>query len=297
MTRVTDAMFQKPPFYAVGMPTNGQVNTPMIDPKYGGQFGHMMDYDTLSSSSPYVRQHMVCVLIKPPTGFSYFPEPKVWTRTLKAILEEQSKEISGLISTLKIDNIDQTVGGAGEIVSAVSNVTREVSSPSHSIYEKYNMPISAFVNTWILELMMDPETKYPIIITREGVKIKDHKVDFYGATVLYFEPDPTFQFPLKAWLCYFVRPNSEGPTMEGSRNLTSGKEELTVELRMSATTQVGAGVNELALKIMQTMKVTNNNPFQRPAAFTGVDSSVSAERDTGYKEGMDDASAVALKLS
>lgn len=298
-TRMSDLFHAKAPFYGVGNPPDNSTGTaPLIDLKYGGQFGHMVDYRALTSSNPYVKQHLTAVLIRSPRGFDYMPDPQAWHRSLKAIIEEQSKEISGLSATLSIENIEHEVGGAGEVISAVSNVTRERSNPSHTISEKYNMPVTSFINTWILELMMDPETKYPNIITRGTTSpIKDHMVDFYGATVLYFEPDPTFQFAIKAWLCMFVRPSEAGPTIEGSRSLTSSKEDLQIDLRFTATTQVGAGVNKLAQQVIQSLNVRNTNPWQRPAAYDGIHADVSAVSDAGYREGMAKAASSALTVA
>lgn len=288
MPRLVDTLSTKSPF-------SGH-NAPIVDLKQGGQFGHMVDYKALVSSTPYVREHVVAILIQAPRGFDLLEDPQSWYKSLKAIIEEQSREITGLQSTLQIENVEHEIGGAGEKISAVSNVTRSTSEPSHSIPEKYNMPVSMFINSWILELMMDPETKYANVITRGGTEVPDHLVDFYSATVLYFEPDPTFRNVLKAWLCTFVRPESEGATIEGSRSLTSGKEDLTIDLRMTATTQVGAGVIELAQKVLNNLRVAIPSPQQRPAMYDDIEAKVKAVNDTGYKEGMDSAASVALQV-
>lgn len=289
MARLSDTFVAKNPFWGH--------NGPLVDLKQGGQFGHMMDYKALVSSSPYVRQHVIPVVIQAPRGFDLFSDPPAWYRAFKAIIEEQSKEITGLNSTLNIENVEQEVGGAGEKIAAVSNVTRSQSQPSHSIFEKYNMPVSMFINTWILELMMDAETKYPNIITRPGVTLTDHMVDFYSGTILYIEPDPVMRNVLKAWLCTFVRPESQGAQVEGSRTITSAKEDLTIELQMTATTQVGAGVNELAQKILRSINLANTNPYQRPAMYDDIEAKVKAVTDAGYREGVDKASSVALPLN
>lgn len=287
MPRLVDTLTTNSPF-------SGH-NAPIVDIKQGGQFGHQMDYKALVSSTPYVREHVIAVLIQAPRGFDLLDDPQAWYKALKAIIEEQSREITGLQSTLQIENVEQEVGGAGEKISAVSNVTRSTSEPSHSIPEKYNMPVSLFVNSWITELMMDPETKYANIMTR-GLDVPDHLVDFYSATVLYFEPDATFSNVIKAWLCGFVRPETEGAAVEGSRSLTSGKEELVIDLRMTATTQVGAGVIELAQKVLNNMRVAMPNPQQRAAMYDDIEAKVKAVGDTGYKEGMDSATAVQLPV-
>lgn len=290
MARLTDTFVQNPPYY--------NHKAPIIDLKQGGQFGHMMDYKALASSTPYVRQNLIAILLEAPRGFSLMPQPNLWRASLKAIIEEQSKSISGLESNLSVENVEHEVGGAGEKIAAVSNVTRGVSAPSHTVNEKYNMPVATFINSWILELMMDPETKYPNIITRgdKRAELTDHLADFYGATVLYFEPDPIFKNVIKAWLCYFVRPAQNGVNIEGSRDLTAGKEELQAEITMTATTQVGGGVIELAQKILNGLNPTNTNPWQRPAAIEDVSADIKALNDTGYAQGMSNAAKVALQL-
>ena len=290
MARITDVFVTNPPYY--------NHKAPIIDLKKGGQFGHRMDYAALASATPYVRQNLIAILLEAPRGFQYMDRPEIWRASLKSIIEEQSKSITGLNSTLKIENVEQAVGGAGEQISAVSNVTREQSRPVHSINEKYNMSVATFINTWILELMMDPETKYPNIITRgdKRSQLTDHLADFYGATVIYFEPDPIFRHVIKAWLCYFVRPADEGVTIEGSRDLTTGKEELSVDLTMTAVSQVGAGPIELAQKILDSLNPTNANPWQRPANIDQVSADVRAVTDAGYAEGLSNAAKMALQL-
>lgn len=290
MARITDVFVTNPPYY--------NHKAPIIDLKKGGQFGHMMDYAALASATPYVRQNLIAILLEAPRGFQYMDRPEIWRASLKSIIEEQSKSITGLNSTLKIENVEQAVGGAGEQISAVSNVTREQSRPVHSINEKYNMSVATFINSWILELMMDPETKYPNIITRgdKRSQLTDHLADFYGATVIYFEPDPIFRHVIKAWLCYFVRPADEGVTIEGSRDLTTGKEELSVDLTMTAVSQVGAGPIELAQKILDSLNPTNANPWQRPANINQVSADVRAVTDAGYAEGLSNAAKMALQL-
>ena len=290
MARITDVFVTNPPYY--------NHKAPIIDLKKGGQFGHMMDYAALASATPYVRQNLIAILLEAPRGFQYMDRPEIWRASLKSIIEEQSKSITGLNSTLKIENVEQAVGGAGEQISAVSNVTREQSRPVHSINEKYNMSVATFINSWILELMMDPETKYPNIITRgdKRSQLTDHLADFYGATVIYFEPDPIFRHVIKVWLCYFVRPADEGVTIEGSRDLTTGKEELSVDLTMTAVSQVGAGPIELAQKILDSLNPTNANPWQRPANIDQVSADVRAVTDAGYAEGLSNAAKMALQL-
>lgn len=290
MARITDVFVTNPPYY--------NHKAPIIDLKKGGQFGHMMDYAALASATPYVRQNLIAILLEAPRGFQYMDRPEIWRASLKSIIEEQSKSITGLNSTLKIENVEQAVGGGGEQISAVSNVTREQSRPVHSINEKYNMSVATFINSWILELMMDPETKYPNIITRgdKRSQLTDHLADFYGATVIYFEPDPIFRHVIKAWLCYFVRPADEGVTIEGSRDLTTGKEELSVDLTMTAVSQVGAGPIELAQKILDSLNPTNANPWQRPANIDQVSADVRAVTDAGYAEGLSNAAKMALQL-
>lgn len=290
MPRITDVFVTSPPYY--------NHKAPIIDLKKGGQFGHMMDYAALASATPYVRQNLIAILLEAPRGFQLMDRPEIWRASLKSIIEEQSKSITGLNSTLVIENVEQAVGGAGEQVAAVSNVTREVSRPVHSVNEKYNMSVATFINSWILELMMDPETKYPNIITRgdKRTQLTDHLLDFYGATVLYFEPDPIFKHVIKAWLCYFVRPAEGGVAIEGSRDLTTGKEELTADITMTAVSQIGAGPIALAQKILDSLNPTNANPWQRPANIDQVSADVRAITDGGYAEGLSNAARMAHQL-
>lgn len=285
--RAVDTLLQRTPFHLH--------DAPIANITKGGSFAHLVDYKSLVSANPYVKQHLIAVLIQAPRGFDLLPEPSIWYRSLKAIVEEQSREISGLNSTLQITNVEHNVGSDGNKIYAVADVTREESNPQHTIYEKYNLPMTAFLNTWITELMMDPITKYPNIITRPGIKLPDHMVDFYGATILYFEPDPTFSKVLKAWLCMFARPKTQGPEVTGSKNPLSAKEDLDIQLELTATTMVGAGPQMLAQKILATMNPVNTNPHYQPAPFDDIEAKVKAVTQTGYREKMEEAAQVALR--
>lgn len=256
-------------------------HTPVVDLQQGGMQGHFTDFRFYINNSAYVSRNMVAILVEAPRGFRYLDNPNEWVGALKAIVEKQSQRIEGLRSTLTVDNVENAVGGDGNMQEDISNVTRERSVPVHVIIEKYGMPVNKFLEGWITSLMMDPVTKIPNVSTLGRANgPTDLLPDFTSATVLYFEPDPTFRTVQKAWLCTNMRPKSGG-VVEGTRDLTQAGESLTYNIEFTALTQVGVGVNNFAQRVLDSMNLTGTNPNLREAFQPVLDPDVSA-KDVGY---------------
>ena len=280
-------------------------NHPMVDLKRGGQHGHLADYEAWCSSSPYVRQNIIPRLITAPRGLADLPNPQVWYAGLKAILELHSKTISGLTSTIEVESIQQAFGGAGEQIDAPVNVTRSKSEPVHSVDEKYGRPITEFLDSWITNLIMDPETKYPNVLKQEGVVVKDLLNDYYSCSMLYIEPDPTMTRVVHAWYVTNMYPQA-GANREGAFDLTGSKEDLSIDISFTGITQVGLEVNNFAQIVLDSMNVANANPHLRPVHHHGntdrkapnseAKLAGSIAKDTGFKELMEKAGTEALRI-
>lgn len=266
----------------------------MLNLAHGGQWGEQIRPEALVNSTLYVRQNIIGVLLESPYGFDYAKNPSAYHRSLKAIMELHSREISGLNSTLNVDVVQQDSSGAGEQISAVSDVKREVSTPTHSMVELYNKPITTFWNSFITDYMLDPETKMPNILVYATTRPTDMLMDFNSFTMLYWEPDPTYSFPIHAWLCRNMMPNGSGPQIQGSSNRTAAKEDLVIEMTFTAHTEQNAGVMQLAASLMAKMKSSASTPYQRPAGYDDVSPKVRAISDTGYLENMESAKQAAI---
>lgn len=273
--------------------------TPMVDLVNGGQFGQQVDFPAYVSNSQYVRRNLIARLIEAPRGFEYLPDPDKFRAALKALVELHPKSIEGFNSQLTVETQEQQFGGAGEAQEAVSNVTRARSNPSFGYVEKYGRPITTFFDSWITELLMDPITKTPNIITRPENAGRltqiDLLPDFIGMTVLFFEPDPTFTRVDKAYLCTNMFPKSGAP-VEARRDLTSGGEQVEFNIEFTAITQVGNGVNQFAQQLLDQMNLSGTNPNLRPAFLDRISSDVTAVEDTGYAEQIAAAGRTAVQL-
>lgn len=261
-----------------------KTDAPMVDLSLtqAGQQGFMPDYEGYVSNAAYVKRNLVAVLIEAPRGFQDLPDPDKWVSTLKSLIELHSKSIEGLQNTLEASFAENPVGGAGEMQEDIANVTRSRSTPTHVWTEKYGMPVNAFFSGWITGLMMDPNTKVPTVVSTMTASPGDLLPDYTGATVLYFEPDPTHTKVYKAWLSTNMHPKSAGE-VTGRRDLTTEGESVDYTIEFTALTQVGVGVNQFAQRILDDMNLSGVNPNLRPAFMNALHSDVSSAGN-GYTE-------------
>lgn len=259
-------------------------NSKMLDPRLGNQNGWTTDISSYISNSAYVRRNLICVLLEAPRGFQDLEKPDYWVGTLKALFELHAKNITGLRATLTVEHIENAVGGAGEVQHDISNVTRERSEPVFTWVEKYGLPITTFLNGWVLNLIMDPSTKYPLVVTRGTATVTDLLPDYTGASALFFEPDPTgvFVMPNKAWLCVNMRPNGAVAPIEGERDLTVAGAGVDIPVTFTAFTQVGSGVEAFAQSILNSISLEGANPNLRKAGIQAMDSNVKKADTDGY---------------
>ncbi|QVD49097.1 hypothetical protein LUCX_27 [Xanthomonas phage vB_XciM_LucasX] len=255
---------------------------PMLNLEVGGQQGPMTDFTGYVSNSAYVRRNVICLLVAAPRGFRDLDNPEIWEQTLKSLVELHAKSIEGLNSTLTVEHVENAVGGAGEMQQDLSNVTRARSTPTFVWTEKYGQPVRAFLEGWVTQLMMDPITKGPAILST-GRRPSDLLPDYTGATMLFFEPDPTFTKVTKAWLCTNMRPTNQIAENTGRRDLTQAGESVDYTVEFTSLTQVGAKVTEFAQSRLDAMNLTGLNPNLQNAFVTAIDPYVSGA-DNGYTE-------------
>lgn len=255
---------------------------PMVNLQVGGQQGAMTDFVGYVANAAYVRRNIICQLVAAPRGFRDLDNPEIWEQTLKSLAELHAKSIEGLQSTLTVEHVENAVGGAGEMQQDISNVTRARSTPTFVWTEKYGQPVRAFLEGWVQMLVMDPQTKAPGIIAT-GKRPSDLLPDYTGATMLFFEPDPTFTKVTKAWLCTNMRPNNQIAENTGRRDLTQGGESVDYNVEFTALTQVGARVIEFAQARLNAMSLNGMNPNFQNAFVNEIDPYV-RNTDNGYAE-------------
>lgn len=243
---------------------------PMVDvsQQTAGQNGPFTNFEGYASNSTYVRRNLIAVLIEAPRAFNDLPNGDKWKATLKSLVELQPDSIEGLTSTLTAEFVEHAVGGAGEMQEDISNVTRARSTPTFNWTEKYGKPINAFLTGWMTELLMDPISKVPGIVTRrlqEGsAPPADMLPDYTGMTVLFFEPDPTNTRVIHAWLCTNMHPKTAGEVV-ASRDLTAAGESVQYSVEFTSLTQEGYGVRRYAQEVLDEMNRNAINPNTMPA--------------------------------
>jgi hypothetical protein len=286
MARLTEAVLGQKAF-------GGNANQPMLDLTYGGQHGWAPNLTEWVSNQAYVRRNLVCVLLEAPRFFTLMPDPAKWVSTLKSLLELHCRSIEGFNAALTVDTDEHPVGGAGEMQQEVINVTRARTEPSFTFVEKYGRPIQTFIQHWIQYALMDPETKYALVGTLEN-KPEDLLADWFSASALFFEPDPTHRKVVQAWVTTNMYPKETGEII-GKRDLTSASEILNLTIPFTGISQYGLGVNLFAQKILDGININNSNPYLRPSHIQGISSDVGAAAE-GYKKNAEDLGSSAVKL-
>ncbi len=260
----------------------------------GGSFGFLPDYTSYVSATPYVRRNVIARLIQAPTAFDRISDGQKYIDALKAMVELLPRTINGLQSGLTPEFIENPFGGAGETISDVSDMKRAQSTPSFVWDERHGKPIQNYLSFWLSTVMMDPETKYPRIVSNGDRKPTDLLIDFKSMTVLFFEPDPTHTKVMDAWLCMGMMPRGDGPR-EGRRDLTSAGEGLELDIEFTATTQVGLAVNAMAQNLLDEINRYGANPNTRAAYADRIDADVKAG-NAGYAEQIEEVSRSAVRV-
>lgn len=277
MARITDAVLDQRAF-------GRGINQPMLDISHGGQFGFSPDLTEWVSNQAYVRRNLVCILLEAPKFFQLMPEPQKWVESLKSLLELHCKTIEGFNAGLTVELDEHAVGGAGEFQQEVTDVKRARSEPSFTFVEKYGMPIQTFLYNWITYGLMDPDTKYAMVGTLSGQKPEDLLADWYSASILVFEPDPTHKKVVKSWVTTNVFPKGTGEII-GKRDLASASEVSTLTVEFAGLSQYGLGTNVFAQKILDTINITHANPNLRASFISAIAADI--VDTTGYKKGVE----------
>lgn len=261
---------------------NKTANVPMLNLQYGGQHGWCPNLVEWVSNQAYVSRPVICLLVEAPRMFTVMPDPQKWIASLKALFEVHARSIEGLNAGLTVETDEHPVGGAGEQQEEVVNVTRERTQPRFTFIEKYGRPIQKLLDYWIRYGLMDPETKFALLSTLNNREVTDLLADWYTATCLFIEPDPLHKKVNKAWLTTNMFPKGTGE-ITAKRDLTAGQEILTLDIEFAGISQVGDGVNAFAQQILNSINITNADPFSKPAFVNNISADVEAASTTGYK--------------
>lgn len=286
MQRLTDGIMASDKAYGKG------AQAAMVNLKHGAQFGPMTNIGQYIYNAPYVKQNLIVKVMDAPRGFSDLEDETLWIENLKALLEIHPRLVDGLNSGIENEFAEQAVGGAGAVQHTPTNAKVTQSEPSFTWDEKYGRPIHRFFKGWSRQLIMDPETKFPAIIS-SGVEIQDLLPDYRAATVLFFEPDPTHTKVMEAWLITNMMPKADGETT-GKRDLTSELETPEIQIQFTGLQSTGDAIVALAQKVLDGMNLTGLNSNLKPAFMTAISADVKAG-SSGYAESMASAAKAAVR--
>ncbi len=267
------------------------VNNDMLDLSYGGQMGYANNLSEFVSNAAYVRRHIFPILIAAPSFFEASVYRQKLTDQLRALVERHPIRIEGLNSTVEVEFAETPVGGAGEMQEEVVNTKRARSTPSFSYFEKYGRPIQNFLEWWITFGLMDPDTKIANVGTLATAPT-DMLPDRYTMTTLFIEPDAVHGKVAKAWLCANMMPKGTGEII-GTADRQSAMNLLELTIEFTALTQKSNGVDYWAQQVLNTIKITDANPYMRDAFYKEIAADVQAA-NTGYAKSIEDVRNASL---
>lgn len=248
------------------------VNSPAINLEFGGQHGYWArlgykdtsgkTYEEWISNTSYVKRPIIPILLDYPKFFDLMPQPDVWKKSFKSLMELHPISIEGLNSGLNVETDERAVGKAGEMQEEVTNVTRNRSTPTFNFIEKAGKSISNLINTYIRYALMDPDTKAALI----GTYINDindiggiYTAELYSFSMLFIEPDPTNKVALEAWLCTNMFPKT-APEITGGRSENGAGQLQDISVEFSAITMSTASVKKMAQDVLKGLTILTKIP-------------------------------------
>lgn len=231
----------------------------MMNLAQAGTFVTAPDLANLAANTPYVSRNLIAILLEAPRFFRYASNQNQLIASLKALIEKHCRTIDGLNRTVTAEFADAPVGGSGEVISAVSNVTRATSRPSLGAWELQGRTIQHFLEWWILYGLGDPNTKVPLIVSDGLVRPEHYNQTFAGCTVLFIEPDPTMQDVVSAYLCTNMQPTTTGD-WSNRKDVAQIGQNLDLTIEFTALTDSSTGVKLYAREVLQSMDLSGLNP-------------------------------------
>lgn len=257
------------------------MQNPSLDPTFGGQLGYGPDYRYWVNNANQKQQNLIPILMEAPRAFQYLNNPEKRVEVLRAMVELHPRSIEGLDASMNVQVDGTPVSGDGQQQQEFVNVTREVSQPTFTWDEKYGRPFGLTLEDWVSQTMADPATKVANVVTIDGDRPTDMLPDKYTMTMLFIEPDPTMRFVIKAFLCTNMFPQGKIADYSARRDITQPMNLVQYSQQFTALTQVGAGVNQLAQRVLEGININNANPNLRAAFLQEIAKDVLAARN-GY---------------
>lgn len=282
MKRLSSSLMSKDNIIAQGS------TTPMTSIIGSGQHGYAEDVSTVLSNAAYVPRPLVCILLNAPRGFDDLPNSEVLIGTLKELMENGSRTISGLRATLTAEFTSNQIGHGNEVQEDIAKVTRERSVPVHTFTERYGKPINRFLTMWIEYFLGNGVNSIPKIATMSDRKgPADLLPDYTSCTCLYVEPDALHQNVVEAWIITNMHPKTAGQ-VEAGRDLSSPGQTIDYSIEFTGIGTYGDAVRETAQKIWSAINLTGADASRRTPFITNRSARVAARDDAGYDSAIED---------
>jgi hypothetical protein len=236
------------------------------------------DLANIASNTPLVQRNLVPFLIEPPRFFEFLPNRDLAVRCLKAFIEKHTRTINGLNQQISVDTADNAYGGSGEVIKVATNVTRAQSNPTFGGWELQGRAVTRYIKWWIQYGIGDENTKIPLVVSDGNVAAADYDASFYGATILFVEPDASFTEPVSAWLGTNMFPLAT-PPWEGRKDAGQLGQNLEFDIEFSMVSDVSVGTMIFAREMMRSLNLRGMNPNDRRLWFTGVSADVAAAKN------------------
>lgn len=266
---------------------------PMVDLAYGAQLGYAPDLTEFHNNAAYVRRHVFLLMLEAPRFTRLMPDSNKWVEAMRQIFEQHPRTVEGLQAGLKVTTDETPVGGGGEFQEEYTDVKRDRTTLSLSYNDKYGAPMNSLFSKWIRYGMMDPDSKVAGIATLTGERPTDMLPDWYTASLIAIEPDPTHTKVVRSWLLTNVFPKSDGEVV-GSRDVTNAMNLSNFTVEFSSIAQYGLGVNVFAQQLFDRIQLANAMPSLRPAAIQQISADVDAVQ-RGYKYNVENLGSTAIR--
>ena len=256
--------------------------TPQMDVSLGGQYGFQPNFGAYVSNTGYTPRNLIPLLVEAPRGLRLLNGGEKSIAVLKALIENQSKQITGLRTGVNVEASERAIGGAGHMQSDPTNVTEEISQPTHVWDERYGRAIHNFWQWYIRNLIAEPISKQPGIMSLVDAEIDDQLADFFSFTTLYIEPDPLRRKVTEAWLVTNMFPTTSG-VLESQLDPTAAADVPEVSIEFRGIPVVSQGVRNFAQEQLDQLNYVNAGPMQRPSFVSQIEADIKAS-EQGYAE-------------
>lgn len=254
----------------------------MLNPAMGGMFGYASNPTEWLSAQGYVPRHLIPIALEAPGFFQAMPSPEHWVQAFKVLFEKHARTIEGLKAGLNVETAEHQFGGGGEFFTEFTDVKRERSNLSIGLVEKAGNVWQTFLEQWILNGMMHPETKMPLLLTNGNAAPKDWLADWYGGSVAFIEPTYDGRRAAKCWLSVNIWPTSTGP-IEGKMDKTSALSLRELSIDMASLNFYNEGTRDLGQHLLDALGYSGANPLYMKAAISEIAPDV-AKAAKGYAE-------------